>query len=45
MTGWWTLEVTGVAELNDADLEHIAELIKDGFTSGQVVQEDEEVAS
>jgi len=34
--GWWDLRTTGV-ELNDADREHIAELIKEGFTSGDIV--------
>ena len=39
-TGWWTLNTT--IEINDADREHIAECIKGGFTSGQIVQEDED---
>lgn len=33
--GWWTLEVT--TELDDHDREHIAEAIREGFTSGQIV--------
>ena len=37
--GWWDLEVKGVSELNDADREHIAQLIKEGYTSGEIVQE------
>lgn len=39
-TGWWTIEYT--IEPNDADLEHIANLIKEGFTSGEMIQEAEE---
>lgn len=37
--GWWTLTIEGVEELNDVDREHIAERVKEGFTSGQVCQE------
>ena len=37
--GWWTLTFTGVDELNDSDREHIAQLIAEGFTSGEIVQE------
>jgi len=39
-TGWWSIEYT--IKPNEMDLEHIAELIKEGFTSGQIVQEDED---
>ena len=44
--GWWTLEAWKhdsegkEIDLDDCDLEHIAELIKEGFTSGQVVDRD-----
>lgn len=38
--GWWNLEVTGVDDLTDTDKEHIAKCIVDGFTSGQIVQEE-----
>lgn len=41
-TGWWSLEITGVDELNEADREHIAQLIKDGFTSGEIIPEEDE---
>ena len=34
-TGWWEINFT--IEPNEIDLEHIAELIKQGFTSGQIV--------
>jgi len=39
--GWWTLsiEMFGSDEPDETTLEHIAELIKDGYTSGEVVQE------
>lgn len=40
--GWWNLTITGVEELTDADREHIAACINGGFTSGEIVQEDEE---
>ncbi len=36
-TGWWEIKYS--IEPNEIDLEHIADLIKDGFTSGQMVQE------
>lgn len=44
--GWWTIKYEAVdeefVEPNDADLEHIAELIKEGYTSGEILQEEEE---
>lgn len=36
-TGWWNLETT--IDLTDEDREHIARLIVEGYTEGQVVQE------
>ena len=33
--GWWTLD-TGDTELDDGDLEHIAQLIREGYTSGEI---------
>lgn len=38
--GWWTLECT--IEPNDSDLEHIAEAIRDGFTEGEIIQDEED---
>ncbi len=35
--GWWELNIEMDDEITDADLEHIAEQIKNGFTSGQLV--------
>lgn len=43
--GWWELKVTEVDdgfEANEIDLEHIAELVKQGYTSGQLINEDDE---
>jgi len=45
--GWWKLEAWKVnnkgddMDLLETDLDHIAELIKDGYTSGEVVDGDE----
>ena len=40
--GWWTLSLDGneYCEISDYDLEHIAECIKDGCTSGEIVIDD-----
>jgi hypothetical protein len=38
--GWWTL--TTNVEPSEADLEHIGEMIKQGFYSGEIVQDEEE---
>ena len=49
--GWWKLEAWkedskgNSLELDDADLEHIAEAIKEGYTQGEVVDSDEEEGS
>jgi len=46
--GWWKLEAWkedskgNDVELDDADLEHIAEAIKEGYTQGEVVNSDDE---
>jgi len=42
-TGWWELTIDGISDLNYSDREHIAEQIKNGFTSGEVVHEEEQV--
>jgi hypothetical protein len=46
--GWWKLEAWKLNsegettdQLSDADLEHIAESIKDGCTSGEINDEEE----
>ncbi len=44
MKGFWRLDVTGVDELSDCSKEHIAELIKQGFTEGEVIEENEEIS-
>lgn len=36
--GWWSL--TTNINPNQNDLEHIAELIRKGFTSGEIIRED-----
>lgn len=38
MATWWSLDITG--EPNETDLEHIADLVKEGFTSGQLLDDD-----
>ena len=46
--GWWKLEACKkdsngeYVDLDDADLEHIAEDIKEGYTHGKVVDGEEE---
>ena len=42
--GWWDLEIKGNRpdELSEADLEHIAELIKEGYTSGEIIGDEDE---
>lgn len=45
--GWWkfTWESVGendITELNECDLEHIADCIKQGYTEGEIIQEEEE---
>lgn len=38
---WWKLEISDEdAELSDADREHIAGLIKEGYTHGEVVKDE-----
>lgn len=40
--GWWSLTTTIPSEqLSDCTLEHIAKLIKEGYTSGEIIEEDE----
>jgi len=48
-SGWWTIEYKNEheeeIELDDVDLDHIAELVKEGFTEGEILKtwdEDEE---
>ena len=37
--GWWDLNI-GDCELSDGDREHIAEMIKEGYTSGEICHEE-----
>ena len=39
--GWWTLDV-GDCEPDEYDLEHIGELIKEGYTSGEICETEDE---
>lgn len=41
--GWWTLsaEMFDGSELDDSDREHIAKSIREGYTSGELIHEDE----
>ena len=41
---WWSLKIEGYPEYepNDADLEHIAKCIKEGYDSGELIQEEDE---
>lgn len=38
-TGWWKLTYAGVEDLNECDKEHVADLIQQGFTEGEIIQE------
>ncbi len=50
MRGWWTLKIDiwdddaedRYIEPNEADLEHIAEVIKQGYISGEIIHDEEE---
>jgi protein-tyrosine phosphatase len=39
-SGWWTLEIEDGCIPDDFDLEHIADMIKQGFTEGEIIGED-----
>jgi hypothetical protein len=43
-TSWWYLKINDYPNYkpNDADLEHIAECIKQGYDNGQLIQEAED---
>jgi hypothetical protein len=38
MATWWEITFTGTP--SETDLEHVAELVRDGFTSGQLTEHD-----
>lgn len=40
-SGWWKLEIN-VDELSDADREHIARLIIEGYTEGELAADETE---
>jgi len=39
INGWWKIEFTGVTDPSEHSLEHIATLIKEGYTNGQILEE------
>ena len=39
-SGSWELKTTG--DVNQVDLDHIAEMVKQGYTSGEIVEDDVE---
>jgi len=41
-SGWWRLVIDDDIELYDVDLEHIADLIKEGYTSGEVCESEDD---
>jgi len=43
-SGWWNLELTENShnELSECDLEQIAECIKEGYTNGEIVEDEVE---
>ena len=43
--GYWKIEITGVDELTDTDREHIASLIKEGFSEGEIIQDETEICT
>ncbi len=40
-SGWWKISFTGITEPDDIALENIASLIREGFTEGEMYQEEE----
>ena len=45
INGWWKIEFTGVTDPSEHSLEHIAGLIKEGYTSGQILEEPQATSS
>jgi len=45
--GWWTIKMEmfgdGNTEISECTLEHIAKLITEGYTQGEIIEHDEEV--
>jgi hypothetical protein len=39
--GWWRLNIEGT-KLNDADRQHIAEMIEEGYEEGEICHEEED---
>jgi hypothetical protein len=38
--GWWKLETTKEGHITEADILHIAEMIKEGYTEGELVEDE-----
>jgi len=39
--GWWTLELNIPREaLTDVDWEHISDMVRDGYTAGEIVKDE-----
>ena len=39
--GWWYLTVTEGYDLTEGDCNHIADMVREGFMSGQLIREEE----
>lgn len=35
--GWWKLSTAGVDSINDSDRDHIAKMIEEGYTEGELI--------
>ncbi len=40
--GWWSLKITKDGGVTDADLDRIAQLVKDGCDCGELLDEEKE---
>lgn len=40
---WWSLDVEDATLLTDLDREHIAEMVLEGMTSGELINEPDEL--
>ena len=38
-SGWWELKTT--TEPSQTDLDHIGEMVKEGYSSGEIVEDDD----
>ena len=42
-TGWWSINIDFEGEVSDDTLNHISDCIKNGFTQGQIIEEEESI--